>query len=258
MIQIKKKGTAPVPHPLQTNGAAARAALEARYDAGETDFASDDFDSAIYGHKKVKEALSAAQDNKCCFCESKIGHIAYGDVEHYRPKAGWVQDEEPLNKPGYYWLAYEWDNLLLSCEKCNQLFKKNYFPLANNERAMSHYDAVDVEVPLFIHPAKEDAEAFITFEEEMPVEVDGNERGYQTIKKLGLDRELLNEQRRKDLTKIKTLYNLAKGLHNEYPESELKKEAYTAIEKIFKESKQDSTEYASMLRAFFRKNPIDF
>src|SRR6476661_10679447 len=134
MIHIRKKETTPTPFILSTKGKAARAALEQRYNAGEREFTSKDFNSGIYGDKEVKETLIAVQDYKCCFCESKIGHIAYGDVEHYRPKAGWVQDEEPINKPGYYWLAYEWDNLLLSCEKCNQRYKKNYFPLANNSR----------------------------------------------------------------------------------------------------------------------------
>src|SRR3954466_3803379 len=210
MIRIRKKETTAVPSVLLTKGKAARAALEQRFDAGENNFTSKDFDNNTYGHQELKASLIAAQDYKCCFCESKIGHIAYGDVEHYRPKAGWVQDEEPINKPGYYWLAYDWDNLLLSCEKCNQRYKKNYFPLANNARALSHHNDIGAEEPLFIHPGKEDAEAFITFNEEVPVEVNRNIRGAATIKRLGLDRELLNEQRREKLNLIRDLYELAK------------------------------------------------
>ena len=58
------------------------------------------------------------------FCESKVSHIAYGDVEHFRPKAGYRQrPEDPLVQPGYYWLAYEWSNLLFCCQLCNQRFK---------------------------------------------------------------------------------------------------------------------------------------
>jgi|GEM_PF-3428357 len=71
------------------------------------------FRSDIYGHSSVKEALIAAQHGKCCFCEAKITHISYGDVEHFRPKAGYRQHpRDPLGRPGYYWLAYDWGNPL--------------------------------------------------------------------------------------------------------------------------------------------------
>jgi hypothetical protein len=54
----------------------------------------------------------------------------------FRPKGGWVQnDGDALTQPGYYWLAYEWSNLLISCQLCNQEFKKNRFPLLNPTRA---------------------------------------------------------------------------------------------------------------------------
>jgi hypothetical protein len=41
------------------------------------------------------------------------------DVEHFRPKIL------------YYWLCYEWTNLLLSCQTCNEIHKKAQFPLEN-------------------------------------------------------------------------------------------------------------------------------
>ena len=258
MIQIIAKAITPAPDVLTTTGKAARTALEARYQQGERDFKSVDFDKSIYGHKDVKDSLIDIQGYKCCFCESKIGHIDDGDVEHFRPKAGWVQDEEPINKPGYFWLAYEWDNLLLSCGKCNQRFKKNYFPLGNNVRALSHHDSIDNEEPMFIHPGSENAEMFIIFNEEMPKEVDGNVRGYLTIKKLQLDRGALNEQRKSKLDMVRDIYDLAKGFHDNYPESEWAKEGKRRIERWYHLSLLDTTEYASMLRAFFRKNPIDF
>ncbi|MDB5246711.1 MAG: hypothetical protein JWQ40_1105 [Segetibacter sp.] len=107
MIRIRNKSSAPAPSTLETAGLVATNILKDRYDNGERDFESRDFDSKIYGSAEVKNCLIALQNYKCCFCESKIGHIGYGDVEHYRPKAGWVQGNEKLNKPGYYWLAYE-------------------------------------------------------------------------------------------------------------------------------------------------------
>lgn len=257
MIRIRKKATAPVPAILQTKGKEEIKVLKARYDNGERDFSSNDFDSGIYGSIEVKNKLIAVQNYKCCFCESKIGHIGYGDVEHFRPKAGWVQGDEKMNKPGYYWLAYEWDNLLLSCQICNQRNKKNYFPLLNNsQRALSHHNNIGDEQPVFIHPANEDAESFITFKEEIPAAVNGNVRGKATLAKLGLDRELLNEQRRELFNKLRDIYDLAKIFPDTNPY--LKREVINIVKKYFEASQSDETEYASMLRSFFRDNPIRF
>ncbi len=257
MIRINKKTSLALPDILSTTGVALTTALINRYDAGERNFGSTDFSSTIYGNKDVKNVLIESQDYKCCFCESKIGHISYGDVEHFRPKAGWVQDSEKMNVPGYYWLAYDWDNLLLSCQLCNQRYKKNLFPLVNpGHRALSHNDNILAEDPVFIHPAVDNPEDYITFKDEIPVTMNNNTRGYVTIKKLGLDRELLNEQRRKTLNLVRDIYNLSKGM----PETpkELKDDARKTITKYFESSKKDETEYASMLRSFFRDNPIDF
>ena len=75
-----------------------------------------DFDSSPTA--EVGEGhLLKAQHDKCCFCESKVTQVAYGDVEHYRPKAGYRQEHgAPLGRPGYYLLAYEWSNLMFCCQ----------------------------------------------------------------------------------------------------------------------------------------------
>jgi uncharacterized protein (TIGR02646 family) len=255
MIQIAKKATLAIPIVLQDKGSEATTALITRYGNGEREFSSQDFDSTIYGHSEVKSALRDAQHNKCCFCESKISHISYGDVEHYRPKSGWIQDAEVLNKPGYYWLSYNWDNLLLACQICNQRHKKNHFPLRNNtNRAISHDQDIASEEPLFIHPTLDNPENFITFREEVPVAISGNDRGTITIDRLGLNRETLNDQRRSSLNLIICLYNLAKGIPD--TNAALKQEAMEYIIGCYEESLRDETEYAAMKRAFFRQHPV--
>jgi len=254
MIQLKKKHTIPVPAILEIEGKHEKDALCLAFDAGQREFT---FNNGIYGHPEVKLALRHAQDGKCCFCESKIDHISYGDVEHYRPKAGWIQDTEKLNRPGYYWLAYDWDNLLLSCQICNQRHKKNFFPLLDkDERALSHADGIEKEAAVFIKPDKDEPEALIEFKEEIPFPVEDNPRGKQTIEKLGLDREILNERRREKLGLIRDIYNLAKDCPAINPE--IKKRAGDLIKKRAGEFTTDDAEYAAMFRAFFRKNPIDF
>ena len=73
------------------------------------------FDSDIW--KKAKEQLHVETINKCAYCEAPTAAVAYGDVEHYRPKSI------------YWWLAYSLENYLVSCTLCNQRFKKDKFPI---------------------------------------------------------------------------------------------------------------------------------
>ena len=211
---------------------------KAAYDSGEKTF---EFDSSIYGHKKVKKELIEAQHDKCCFCESRGTHISYGDVEHFRPKGGFRQTpKSPLGKPGYYWLAYEWSNLFFSCQLCNQRFKRNLFPLENpGDRAISHNDYTNVEKPMFISPA-ENPEQYIAFRQEIAYAIDDNPRGKATIEALGLNRDKLAGDRFECFDKLKLIHETATlGL----PKS-LRQKAKAHIVKCI----QSSSEYASMIR----------
>lgn len=66
--------------------------------------------------KVTKEQLKKETHSKCAYCEVHFSVVAYGDVEHYRPKSI------------YWWLAYAYENYLPSCQICNQKFKSNKFP----------------------------------------------------------------------------------------------------------------------------------
>lgn len=238
MIRILKP-TVP-PSILRTRGVRATLALSTAHGKKRTI----KFDPAIYAHESVKTALREAQHSKCAFCESNVTHISYGDVEHFRPKTGWRQTKKaPLVRPGYYWLAYDWNNLFLSCTLCNQQFKKNLFPLRTpSRRARNHRQDVTAEDPLLLHPSMDDPEAFISFREEVPYAIRGNRRGKTTIRTLGLLRPELAEQRRERLEKVKALKRLVEIGDSEAPWAQA----------LLQKMQQDSEEYASMTRAFLR------
>jgi uncharacterized protein (TIGR02646 family) len=201
------------------------------------------FDSSVYAHRSVKEALVAMQSGKCCFCESKITHTAYGDVEHFRPKAGFRQTPtDLLTTPGYYWLAYEWGNLLLCCQLCNQQFKANLFPLRDPaKRARCHRHDIAQERPLLVNPAEQDPQEFISFRAEMPYAIGDNIEGRTTIHALGLDREALNERREERLSGLRALYRVA-NMDPPLPQScEARAELMRAV--------AGTAEYAAMSRA---------
>lgn len=55
----------------------------------------------------------------CAYCEGRYVAGDFCDAEHYRPKGEVTEGRNAVAHPGYYWLAYEWHNLLLACKKCN-------------------------------------------------------------------------------------------------------------------------------------------
>lgn len=211
-----------------------------------------DFDTAIYAHPAVKECLIAAQHGKCAFCEAKIGHISYGDIEHFRPKGGVRQtSSSPLKTPGYYWLAYEWTNLLLSCQLCNQRFKANHFPLEKGSpRARFHGHDVTRERTMFINPAAEDPEVVIGFREHVPIALGNDARARRTIRRLGLRRPELNEHRRERLAMIEALHALAVA----NPQTSLAGEALVLLRQLA----TPRSEYSLMVRTFLRTKGMAF
>lgn len=94
---------------------------------------------------KHKAAFSAAQHGKCGYCEMfALNHPSA--VDHFAPKGAVhvlvsdgieledlsnVRDRETreISGTGYYWIAYDWNNWLLACERCNTRWKGSLFPV---------------------------------------------------------------------------------------------------------------------------------
>lgn len=236
------------PEILANKGKTERDALCTAYEQGKRKF---DFKSGIYAHETVKTALSTMQHDKCCFCESKLAHIGYGDVEHYRPKGGYKQNEsEALQPLGYYWLAYDWNNLLLSCTLCNQQYKKNLFPLLDaNKRARNHHEDINQEQPLLINPSITNPEEHIGFRDEIPYAINGSVYGQATIDNLGLDREALNEKRRIKLANMEVSIKLIELANRQIDNVELQQLAELA-KRYLAQAASPTAEYSAMVDAY--------
>lgn len=215
-----------------------------------------EFDKGIYGAQEVKQALSRAQHDKCCFCESKISHIAFGDVEHFRPKAAYrASADEPERKPGYYWLAYEWSNLYFACEQCNRRHKRNLFPLADeSSRVLSHSHAAQLamERPLYIDPGGDEPEEHITFRREYAKEANGSLRGRATNADLGLNRGPLCSRRRDHRALLLTLLRNVRSWLSQGCQADHRALATDNIGSVLA-SLRDDAEYAAMSRALMRE-----
>lgn len=79
--------------------------------------------SGIYSSDIVTNKLNAIYHLKCAFCNQKPKGSPL-QVEHFRPKNGVTGETHT----GYYWLGYEWTNLLYACGNCNSK-KGTNFPL---------------------------------------------------------------------------------------------------------------------------------
>ncbi len=249
MIRIYKPKTAPAKLVNQgTKKAASHVAdynqNRHEYETGKKQFS---FSSNIYADPTVKDALIEAQYGKCCFCERLVG--GDGDVEHFRPKSGYCQNKgEQLQKPGYYWLAYNWDNLYLSCGSCNQRQKRNLFPLLDpQKRAHLHNNDISQEEPLLVDPGKEEPSEHISFRGEVAFPVPESIKGEVTIENLQLNRDILNEARFKHLDEMKTLYEFTKIATSQPQNIQFQKLAEAAKQKL-QNAISDKAEFAAATR----------
>lgn len=203
MIRVVKR--AAPPGTLAARGSAAARAHAAEVAAGLLPT----FDPTIWGDDAVRVALAADQHGKCCFCEAKIEHSSFPHVEHFRPKAAWRAGVgAPLVAPGYYWLAYDWDNLFLACQVCNSRHEGSLFPLlAGGIRATTPSSVLAAELPAFVEPS-EAISKHITFRAEVAVPL--TRRGSTTVAALELNRAALRERRRERHEVLSTLLSLVR------------------------------------------------
>jgi hypothetical protein len=161
--------------------------------------------------QEVAHALGELYEWKCAFCESKRYKP---QVEHFRPKkkvtgiAG--------NPLGYFWLCYEWTNLLPTCKDCNET-KLNSFPISNADNRVygptfllnqeinfleHNYQNSPLadEEPMFIHPEYINPELCFAFNIKGEISgIDAEGRGEITRVQIGLDSKDLNFFRQKEI-----------------------------------------------------------
>ncbi|UCC40962.1 MAG: hypothetical protein JSV96_05885 [Candidatus Aminicenantes bacterium] len=186
---------------------------------------------------KFKKWLSENIFNgKCAYCESSLGR-QFPDAEHHRPKGGVnfrkngdklqvaVCEDERKKKilhPGYFWLAYNWKNLVPSCKVCNSgEGKGNQFPVKEkyvlliklsedkisrlkakpypSKKWAGYYylqpeDLDDIEKPFLLNPYRDKPHDHIRFGTK-GIETHISEKGEHSIKVLKLNDDVLRQLR---------------------------------------------------------------
>lgn len=172
--------------------------------------------STRYNHPEIKQQLEKETYGKCAYCESKLKHISYGDIEHILPK----------NKEARPDLYVDWNNLTLACEQCNRSGKHSYYdenlPLINpyNDHVESHYN----DIGECIYPVLND------------------ERAEVTLITLNLNRPDLLERRQERIRQIEVLLKSWANHKNQIIKKELEHQLCLECEA--------DKEYSSTVKAF--------
>jgi uncharacterized protein (TIGR02646 family) len=185
---------------------------------------------AIY--QLVTPELYICHHGKCCYCEAPLD--ANYEVEHWRPKSG------------YYWLAYSWHNLLLSCGFCNKT-KSNQFPIEDEAmRALNHHMPLDDERPAILKPDGDiDPSSHIEFHGDRPEALNQSAIGTKTIEVLGLDSPK-HRGRGRHATYV---------LYIDSADPEKRRGAETA-RTFIEEAVLPNEPYSAMAVAYLRANPL--
>lgn len=106
-----------------------------------------------YRHQDIKEPLFMSSNDKCAFCEGKPGESGNIEVEHFAPKSLYPSQ------------AFEWDNFLPSCRKCNDaksihdtVNEPIINPYVQDPREAFNYDFLEIQAikdgPLYEEAAR--------------------------------------------------------------------------------------------------------
>lgn len=169
-----------------------------------------------YGHSDIKAALVAETHGKCAYCESKLRHITYGDIEHIVPKSTDV----------HKW--FEWENLTLACDVCNTL-KSDY---------VGDHDT-------FIDPYKVDPEEHFWQLGPLVQPRPGSEAAAKTERLLDLNRAELVERRHERLKSLMRHLDVIQRTEDE--------DLRVILFEDFKKESASDREYAALARDILRR-----
>ena len=119
---------------------------------------------------EMNAALSELTDGKCWYCESRQIRSDQ-PVDHFRPKGAVYEDP---THPGYWWLAFDYNNYRFSCTFCNSRRrdvdngvggKGDRFPIRDeHHRARTEADPIAAEEPDLLDPLDPNDPSLLFFE----------------------------------------------------------------------------------------------
>ena len=163
---------------------------------------------------ETKPALERLFNGKCAYCETRIGALTLAEVNKFRPTSGSLNLDGKFDPDHYWWLAYEWFNLYLSCALCARN-KASKFPIVGRRvkipddkeaKLGASWFPKDLlsEKPLLLDPCERDfdPDKHLLFDFETGHVAGRTERGNVTIETFEFNRPNLIEGRKRVLQNV--------------------------------------------------------
>lgn len=116
----------------------------------------------LWRDERIRDWLLGLFHNKCWYSEAQEAVSAY-HVDHYRPKGRVTDVGRVHHEPGYWWLAFRWQNYRI-CGQLINVKKNDVFPLVSGHRATPDVAvSLRLEAPALLDPTTDDAR-LISFE----------------------------------------------------------------------------------------------
>ena len=151
----------------------------------------------------LKPLLTEVFCGKCAYCETSLVG-SYTTVDLFRPKARVMEDK---SFRGYWWLAYEWNNMYASCQRCNGM-KASRFPIEGARAVFDRPESLEEEKPLLLDPCRDDPDEHLAFGE-AGIIAPKSRRGEVSIQVFGLNRDDLREARQEAMEAVRHRVTLA-------------------------------------------------
>ena len=146
-----------------------------------------------------RSVFEAICGQKCWYTESRNPGTD-DDIDHYRPKGSVA---ECPDHAGYWWTAFDWRNLRLSCHRANRrrrnpdreavLGKGDHFPLLEEDQRWHSPDDTCQEAPALLDPTDPEDPPLLTFDIDGRVAVSPAHRESETaVRRVEASRELLH------------------------------------------------------------------
>ncbi len=168
----------------------------------------------LYRTKSILDKLNEIYHKKCAYCEQSLLD-SQKHIEHYRPKKR------------YFWLTYSWDNLLLSCERCNKSkgikFKTKNRQVDYNNESFEDIDGLctkydRLEEPLIVNPERDNILDEILYYANAEIYSTNEKVTYTIEKACKLNREELVQKR------IMLFNNFRQNIESHYVIFKIKKD----------------------------------
>ena len=200
----------------------------------------------------LRQAFEEASFDKCWYTECKSPG-ADNDIDHFRPK-GRVREDR--THPGYYWLAFDWKNMRLSCQRANRPRiapgapvaggKATHFPLLpTGVRARAPGDDLALEHPALLDPTEPGDPVLLTFRPNGEIDVSPEFKGNAVAEaKVQASRLCLHLNWPKFVEGRLTLYNLVeRAVERGRREAPVDFEGWPMASEAFKDAIRDLKAY---------------